>query len=208
MWTTRKARSSKRAACLWCDGAASQEGGPFILRKLTQVTGMTRSLTLRPGTPADLAEVEALPGRSDPRLLAADYPPSVMVLALPVIARARPELLASGTWWLAQEADGRIVGAGGWTRAAPTGDDGEGTGFVRQVVTDAACVRRGIGRALTGQVMAQAQAAGVRRLDCLSSRTAVPFYASLGFQEMGAVEVPLRPGIVFPAVQMLRGLGG
>jgi len=87
-----------------------------------------------------------------------------------------------------------------------TGDDGDGTGYVRQVVTDAACVRRGIGRALTGQVMAQAQAAGVRRLDCLSSRTAVPFYASLGFQEMGAVEVPLRPGIVFPAVRMLRGL--
>jgi hypothetical protein len=32
--------------------------------------------------------------------------------------------------------------------------------------------------------------------------------ASLGFQEMGAIEVPLRPGIVFPAVRMLRGLGG
>ncbi len=55
------------------------------MRKLTQVTGMTRSLTLRPATPADLAEVEALLGRSYPRLLAADYPPSVMVLALPVI---------------------------------------------------------------------------------------------------------------------------
>ncbi|MCA3443909.1 MAG: GNAT family N-acetyltransferase [Rhodobacter sp.] len=171
---------------------------------------MSRSLTLRPGTPADLAEVEVLPGRSDPRLLAADYPPSVMVLALPVIARARPELLASDIWWLAQEADGRIVGAGGWTRAAgptATGDDDDGTGYVRQVVTDAACVRQGIGRALMAQVMAQAQAAGVRRLDCLSSRTAVPFYASLGFQERGAVEAPLRPGIDFPAVRMLRGLG-
>jgi GNAT superfamily N-acetyltransferase len=89
-----------------------------------------------------------------------------------------------------------------------TGDDGDGTGYVRQVVTDAACVRRGIGRALMGQVMTQAQAAGVRRLDCLSSGTAVPFYASLGFQEIGPVEVPLRPGIDFPAVRMLRGLGG
>ena len=99
------------------------------MRKLTQVTGMSRNLTLRPGTPADLAEVGTLPGRSDPRLLAADYPPSVTVLALPVIARARPELLVSGIWWLAQEVDGRIVGAGGWTRAAPTGDDGDGTGM-------------------------------------------------------------------------------
>ncbi len=88
------------------------------MRKLTQVTGMTRSLTLRPGTPADLTEVDALPGRSYPRLLAADYPPSVMVLALPIIAPARPELLASDIWWLAQEAGGRIVGARGWMRAA------------------------------------------------------------------------------------------
>jgi hypothetical protein len=38
-------------------------------------------------------------------------------------------LLVSGIWWLAQEVDGRIVGAGGWTRAAPTGDDGDGTGM-------------------------------------------------------------------------------
>jgi hypothetical protein len=54
----------------------------------------------------------------------------------------------------------------------------------------------------TGQVMAQARAAGVRRLHCLSTRTAVPFYAALGFDELGPADVPLRPGIVFPAVRM------
>ena len=46
--------------------------------------------------------------------------------------------------------------------------------------------------------------AGVPRMECLSTRTAVPFYASLGFQAIGAVDVPLRAGIVFPAVQMTR----
>ena len=169
---------------------------------------MTELLILRPSTSADLAEVDALLARSYPRLLAGDYPPLVMVLALPLIARARPELLASGTYWLAQEADGRIVGAGGWTRAAPQPAEGDGarTGHVRHVVTDADCVRRGIGRALMSRVMEQAREAGVQRLDCLSTRTAVPFYANLGFREMGALEVPLRPGIVFPAVRMVRGL--
>ena len=54
------------------------------------------TLTLRHATPSDLAAVDALLARSYPRLLAADYSASVLVTAVPIIARARPELLASG----------------------------------------------------------------------------------------------------------------
>jgi hypothetical protein len=43
------------------------------------------------------------------------------VLALPIISRARPELLASGTYFVALDGNGRMVGAGGWTRGAPEG---------------------------------------------------------------------------------------
>jgi GNAT superfamily N-acetyltransferase len=160
-------------------------------------------LTIRLATPADLAEVDALLAHSYPKLLAADYAPSVLVLALPIISRARPELLASGSYFVALDGAGRMVGAGGWTRGAPdSGDATRGTGHVRHVVTRAGEVRRGIGRALMGCVMDHAAAAGVRRLDCLSTRTAVPFYKALGFRATGPVEVPLRPGIVFPAVRM------
>ena len=63
-------------------------------------------------------------------------------------------------------------------------------------------VRQGIGRALMEPGDGAGDEAGVRRLDCLSTRTAVPFYAALGFRALGTVEVPLRPGIVFPAVRM------
>ena len=76
---------------------------------------MTALLTLRPSTAADLAAVGALLARSYPRLLAPDYPASVRVLAIPLISRARPELLASGTYWLAHDPQGDILGAGGWT---------------------------------------------------------------------------------------------
>ena len=54
------------------------------------------------------------------------------------------------------------------------------------------------------RALAQAGAAGMRRLDCLAMRAAVPFCAALGFQEQGGVDVPLRPGIVFPDIRMLR----
>lgn len=156
---------------------------------------------------ADLAAVDALLARSYPRLLKADYPASVLVTALPIISRARPELVVSGTYWVALS-DDQVVGAGGWTQDAP-GDGGPvaGLGHVRHVVTDDRFVRRGVGRGLMGHVMAQARAAGVTRLDCLSTRTAVPFYASLGFvAQPGEVEVPLRPGIAFPAVRMTCAL--
>ena len=169
---------------------------------------MADVLTLRPATRDDLSAVDALLARSYPRLLAADYPPSVLVTAVPLIARARPELLVSGSYWIALDAGGRVVGAGGWTPAAPqpAALSDAGTGHVRHVVTDAGRVRQGIGRALMARVMRQAQEAGMRQLDCLSTRTAVPFYAALGFRVLGPVEVPLRPGIVFPAVRMVRSL--
>lgn len=169
---------------------------------------MATTITLRRARPGDLAAVDRLLARSYPRLLAADYPPSVMVLAVPIIARARPELLASGRYFLAVDGDGRVVGAGGWSLAQPGGQgavSGE-TGHVRHVATDPEVVRQGVGGKLMRAVLADAGRAGVRRMECLSTLTAVPFYASLGFRSVGPTEVPLRPGIVFPAVRMLADL--
>ncbi len=56
-------------------------------------------------------------------------------------------------------------------------------------------------------ILDTARAAGIRHLQCQSTRTAVPFYTACGFRELGPVEVPLAPGITFPAVAMERGLG-
>jgi N-acetylglutamate synthase-like GNAT family acetyltransferase len=167
-----------------------------------------RSILLRRATLADLAAVDGLLGRSYPKLLAADYPPSVMVLAVPRIARARPELLTSGTYFVAEDAEGRIIAAGGWTRAAPLRGTVSNVGNVRHVATDPGVTGRGIGRALLGKVMEDAGKNGMGALECLSTRTAVPFYSSLGFRTIGPVEVPLAPGIVFPAIRMRTELPG
>jgi len=159
---------------------------------------MTEALTLRHATLADLAAVDDLLGRSFPRILSRDYPPSIMVMAIPLLSRARPELLASGRYHLAVTDQGRVVGAGGWSGR------GQGPAQVRHVATDPSHLRRGIGRALMGRVLAEVAAAGFAAMDCLSTRTAVPFYESLGFEVLGRVEIGLAPGIVFPAVRMLR----
>ena len=167
----------------------------------------TRILTIRRATMGDLSAVDRLVARSYSRLLAADYPPSTLVLAVPRIARARPELLASGTYFLAEDAAGNLLAAGGWTRATSTGTLVRDTGHVRHVATDPDALRQGVGRALMARVMQDAAEGGMCWLDCLSTRTAVPFYTALGFRLLFPTEVQLAPGITFPVVRMMADLG-
>ena len=139
--------------------------------------------------------------RTYPKLLKADYPPSVLVTALPLIARARPELLRCGTYYVAQDA-GRVLGAGGWTRDATH----RALGHIRHVVTDDRALRRGVGRALMDHSFDRARAAGMDRLECWATRTAVPFYSAMGFATVGPFDVPLAAGITFPSIRMMRDL--
>jgi GNAT superfamily N-acetyltransferase len=168
---------------------------------------MIPTISLRKASPADLSAVDRVLMRSYPKLLAADYPPSTMVLAVPRLVRAKPELLASGRYFVAEDAEGRLLAVGGWSRPRVLGAGiVEDMGNVRHVATDPSVVRQGVGRALMERVMQDAQAAGMGWLDCLSTRTAVPFYRALGFRALHAVEVPLAAGIVFPTLRMLAYL--
>ena len=163
----------------------------------------SKTLTIRPTTMTDFGAVDALLARSYPVLLKADYKPSVMVTALPMISKAQSRLLRCGTYFLAEDEAGQVLAAGGWTRTGPGGRAGRpSVGHIRHVVTDHRATRQGIGRALMEHVLGSARAAGVETLDCLSTLTAVPFYGAMGFQTIGAVELSLAPGIRFPAVQM------
>lgn len=163
---------------------------------------MAETLRVRVARPGDLAVLDAMMARSYPKLLKADYPPSVLVTALPLISRAQPRLLASGSYYVCEAEGGEILGAGGWTPVPGTRDLGD----VRHVATDDRHTRRGVARAILLHVFATAHAGGIRRLQCKATRTAVPFYRAMGFVEQGGLEIELRPGIHFPAIAMSRGL--
>ena len=158
-------------------------------------------MLIRPTTAADLGAVDALLARTYPNLLKADYPPSVLVTALPIISRARPELLVCGTYYVAEEG-GAVLGAGGWTPDAKV----QGLGHIRHVVTDDRALRRGVGRALMQRSFDEARAAGMQRMECWATRTAEPFYKAVGFESIGPMDVRLAGGIVFPSIRMMRDL--
>jgi GNAT superfamily N-acetyltransferase len=160
------------------------------------------SITLRSSTGRDFDAIDGMLARSYPRLLKNDYPPSVMVTAVPLISRANPALVRSGTYYVAETSDGAIIGAGGWTIAP----EGRRAAEVRHLVVDWRHQRQGIGRRLMMGIFAEAQLQGVSRIEARATRNAVAFYEAMGFDSLGQVVVPLRPGIEFPAVMMRRFL--
>lgn len=155
-------------------------------------------MRVRAAVAGDLAAIDALLAASYPVLLKDDYPPSVLVTALPIISRAQPRLVASGRYFVAMDDAGAVRGAGGWSAGQ------NGMAHVRHVVTDHRRQRQGIGRAILVRVIAEARVAGAARLSCLSTRNAVPFYMAMGFTPLGPRDVTLRPGIVFPSIEMAR----
>ncbi|WP_050927671.1 GNAT family N-acetyltransferase [Aestuariivita boseongensis] len=157
---------------------------------------------LRRALASDLAAVDALLARSYPKLLKADYPPSVLVTALPLISRAQSALLSSGTYYVVEDADGSVIGAGGWTPDKAK----RALGHIRHLVSDDRQLRRGIARAIVAHVLAEARGRGIMQMECWSTRTAVPFYTAMGFRALGPIDVPLAPGISFPCIRMQQAL--
>lgn len=159
--------------------------------------------TLRTATEQDIAAVDRMLARAYLRLLKADYAPSTLAMAMPLISRAQPALLTSGTYYLVEE-DDTLLGAGGWTVASPgTGTITHGVGHIRHVATDDRAIRRGVARALMDHIFNAARQQGVRRMDCLSTLTAVPFYKAVGFEKIRNTDVSLGPALTFPAVEMI-----
>ncbi len=164
-------------------------------------------LIIRPGRTEDIGPLDVLLARSYPKLLAGDYPADFLAAALPKITYAQPALVTCGTYFVALQG-AKLVGAGGWTRQTPGKDATvlSDIGHIRHFATDVGVVRRGVGSALMAEVLSTATQAGIKHLECYSTRTAVPFYARCGFGVVAEIDVPLEAGVQFPAVRMTRQL--
>ena len=164
-------------------------------------------MQIRPATPEDFPAVEALLGRSYPALMADAYEPAVLSRALPLMTKANPDLLASGTFYLAQDAGG-IVGCGGWTFGAPgSGKCVDGLAHLRHFAVDPGRARSGIGRRLFAECARVAAGRQARRLQAFAGLNAESFYASMGLQRIDLVHIPMGEDVQFPAVLMEGAIG-
>lgn len=165
-----------------------------------------RVVAIRVAEPEDAARVSAVLAASYSAIYPAWYAPEVVAAALPSMATARPELLASGRYFLA-EASGRPVACGGWSVEWPgTRIVEEGLAHARHFATDPAFVRRGIGGAILDFAMESARTAGCAHMACDASLPAERFYAAHGFVAIAGRDVMVGGAHRFPVVRMRRGL--
>ena len=159
-------------------------------------------MTLRTARPADACAVETLLSRCYPALMGEAYAADVLAPVLPLITRANPALLASGTFYLVEMA-GRAIGCGGWTFGAPgTGAVAEGLAHLRHFAVDPAHIRQGVGRLLYAACARAAAGQGAVRFQAYSSLNAETFYSGMGLKRLDVVSLVMTPDIAIPVVLM------
>lgn len=128
--------------------------------------------------PEDEAAVTVLTKSSYGTLMRSAYEPALLEKLLPIIAKANPRLLASGTYYLMVSAGGEVIGAGGWSHEQPGRQKRQGClGHIRHFAIHPAWTLRGVGRALYERCAEEAKVAGLGRFECYASLNAVDFCA-------------------------------
>ncbi|MEO1113709.1 MAG: GNAT family N-acetyltransferase [Pseudomonadota bacterium] len=165
------------------------------------------SFLVRTSIEADTEAVTALLQKSYAVLLRDAYAADVLEAALPLITKARPELLVSGSYYVAEDDEGGIIGAGGWTKHSPTGqDETADNGNIRHFGTDPDHTGKGIGRSLMARCVSDALNAGLAEFNCYSTLNGEAFYRACGFRSVEPFPITLPGGVVFPSVRMTRPL--
>lgn len=168
---------------------------------------MAGGYVIKVATPNDAEPVARLLEASYPLLMAAAYDERVLVPALKLMTKPNLSLLASGTYYLAETSDKRVVGCGGWTLQRPgTTVTEPGLAHIRHFATDPSWARRGVGRAIYDRCEAAARLVGVHAFECHSSLNAEGFYSALGFRRVREFTVELTPDVALPGVLMFLEL--
>jgi GNAT superfamily N-acetyltransferase len=183
-------------------------------------------VTLRPATAADVPELQALIEASV-RGLGLEYSAAEIDGALGHALGLDRQLIEDGTYFVAEAADGRLAGCGGWSwRQKLCGSDGldaasscggsaagssscesaEAAAKIRAIFVHPAWARRGLGSLILRHVERAAEAAGFRRLEMGSTLTGVALYSLRGYRETGRMGIALPNGETLAVVRMEKEL--
>ncbi len=169
---------------------------------------------IRAATSRDVAELSRLIQASVRELQAGDYTAAQRESALRNVYGVDTQLIADGTYF-AVEADGEIVGCGGWSRrktlyggdqfAAREDallDPARDAARIRAFFVHPQWARRGIGKMILDACERAAVVEGFRRLEMGATLTGVPFYRAHGYAELEELSVAMPGGESLAIVRM------
>lgn len=171
--------------------------------------------THRRAVPADIVEIRPLMDASIAELLK-PYLSDEAVAASFDIMGLDTQLIADGTYHVV-EADGRIVGCGGWSRRSTLfgGDHTAGRDAalldpareparVRAMYTHPAWTRRGIGRLILDICEAEAAAEGFTMCELAATLAGEPLYRACGYVEVERFAPDTSTGVKVPLLRMRK----
>ena len=174
--------------------------------------------TLRTATRGDVPAIEGVMKDSLAGLSSRTYDAAQVLSSLEYIGHIDPFLIDDGTYFVA-EAEGEIVGCGGWSRRrklyrgsgsadsdAELLDPGRDAAKVRAMFVATNWARRGIGRAILIRSEDEARRAGFRRVELMAMLSAIEMYLASGYAEVEAVDAKLEDGTPYPLVRMTKEL--
>ena len=140
-------------------------------------------------------------------LLSSKYDDISLTTILPRLITVNPILLECGTYYIARNPNGDVVGCGGWTHERPgTKDKENGIAHVRHFATHPEYIGCGVGHALFQKCAAEAQKENVETFECYSTLNAEIFYKSIGFHSVNTFDLEMGDGLTMPAILMRANL--
>lgn len=174
-------------------------------------------MLVRVALPADVADLSALIARSALHLSRGYYDEAQAAAASAEVFGVDTQLIADGTYLVAEEA-GVAVGCGGWSRRATLFggdqfaardaalvDPATDAARIRAFFVDPAHARRGIATLLLQACERAARAAGFSRLALMATLPGVPFYRAHGFEPGDALDHHAG-GVTIPFLSMTKEL--
>ena len=167
----------------------------------------------------DIPALEKLIPLSVRALQATHYSPAQIEAALGPVFGVDRQLIRDGTYFVA-EAQGQIVGCGGWSRRQVMFggdrhradensllDPQREPARIRAFFVHPAIARRGIGRKILVVCEAAIQKAGFQSAELVATLTGEPLYASFNYAVIERYEVPMTGGLTLPVVRMAKHFG-
>jgi len=175
-------------------------------------------LTVRVANPADVPTLAGLIPLSARELSRDYYSPGQIESAVRYVFGVDTQLVRDRTYFVV-EAEGLIVGCGGWSRRRtlyggdqakteedPLLDPAHEAARIRAFFVHPEWAGRGVGARLLETCLAAAAAAGFDRVELMATLPGGGFYAHFGFEEVERVDAVERDGVTVPFVRMARCL--
>lgn len=176
-------------------------------------------IRLRAATEADIPAIRELISLSFRALSEGYYTLAQIESAITHVFAIDTQLIQDGTYFVL-EANGQVVGAGGWSKrkmlyggdslkreANPLLDPAQDVAHLHVVCVHPDWTGRRAGSLITGVCQAAAREEGFTRMELVSTLAGEPLFAEIGFKVTERTNLPLPDGESLPMVKMDKMLG-